>query len=94
MVTGIATSYYDSIPVLYITGNQTRNRVESYGTRQYGFQCTPVTEIVRPITKYAVMPMEPEHVIPEIEKALKIAKQGRPGPVVVDICDDLQRAQI
>ncbi len=94
LLTGIATSYYDSVPVLYITGNQTRERFNSYGTRQYGFQCTPIVDIVRPITKYAVTIMEADQVIPEFEKAIAIAKQGRQGPVLIDLPDDVQRMQI
>lgn len=94
LITGIATSYYDSISCLYITGNQTRDRIETYGTRQYGFQATPIVEICRTITKYAITVMEPERVIPELEKAIQIAKEGRPGPVLIDIPDDLQRAMV
>jgi len=94
MITGIATSYYDSIPVLYLTGNQTRDRIDSYGTRQYGFQATPIVDIVRPITKYAKTVMAANQVIPELEKAIQISKSGRYGPVLIDIPDDLQRAQI
>lgn len=94
LITGIAASYYDSIPVLYITGNQTRDRLESYGTRQYGFQATPIVEICKPITKYAVTIMYPEAVLTELAKALVIAKQPRSGPVLIDIPDDIQRCEI
>ncbi len=95
LVTPIATSYYDSVPVLYLTGQQVRSRLKGdSGVRQIGFQETPIVEIVREITKYAVMVMEPEQVIPELGKAVQIAKEGRPGPVLVDIPDDIQRAQL
>lgn len=94
LITGIAASYYDSIPVLYLTGNQTRDRLKTYGTRGYGFQATPIVDIVKPITKYAVTVMEADQVIPELQKAIDIAKSGRTGPVLLDFPDDLQRAQI
>lgn len=94
LITGVASSFYDSIPVLYITGNQTRARLESYGTRQYGFQSTPIVDIVRPITKWAKTIMEPEDVIPSLEEAIAIARTARMGPVLVDLPDDLQRAML
>lgn len=95
LITGIATSYYDSVPCLYITGQQTRDRLKgNTGVRQIGFQETPIIDIVKPITKYAVTVMDPYMLIPEIQKALKIAKEGRPGPVLIDIPDDIQRMDI
>ena len=93
LITGIASSFYDSVPVLYITGNQTRERLgEGLGVRQYGFQSTPITAIVSPVTKYAVTVMDPLEVIPSFERALRIAREGRPGPVLIDLPDDVQRA--
>lgn len=95
LITGIGTSYYDSVACLYVTGNQTRDRQKGdLQVRQIGFQETPIVEICRPITKYAITVMEPERVIPELEKAIQIAKEGRPGPVLIDIPDDLQRAMV
>lgn len=94
LVTGISASFYDSVPVIYVTGNQTRSRLgEGLGVRQFGFQATPICEIVAPITKYAVTVMDPEIVLHELEQAVRIAKSARPGPVLVDIPDDIQRAQ-
>jgi acetolactate synthase-1/2/3 large subunit len=94
LVTGIATSFYDSVPVLYLVGNQTRERMQTWGTRQYGFQATPICEVVRPITKWAVTVMSPELVVPVLEDAFRTAKTGRPGPVLVDLPDDIQRASV
>lgn len=94
LITPICSSWYDSIPVLYITGNQTRARLETYGTRGYGFQATPIVDICKPITKYAVTVMEAEKVIPTLEAAIAIAKTARMGPVLIDLPDDLQRAMI
>lgn len=94
LVTGIATSYYDSVPTLYLTGQTATYRLDPKGTRQIGFQATPIVDMVRGITKYCVTPMKAEDVVPNIECAIRIAKSGRPGPVLVDICDDLQRAEV
>ena len=94
-VTGIATSYYDSVPILYLTGNQTRARLGTgLGVRQFGFQSMPFVELVGSITKYAVIVMDERDILFELEKALWYAKEGRPGPVVVDVPDDIQRADV
>jgi acetolactate synthase-1/2/3 large subunit len=95
MVSGIATSYYDSIPVLYITGNQTRQRLGTgLGVRQFGFQSMPFIECVKGFTKYAKIIMDPMDTLYELEKAVYLAKTERPGPVVIDIPDDIQRADV
>lgn len=95
LVTGISASYYDSIPVLYITGQQSRSRMRGdSGCRQIGFQETPILEIVRSITKYAVTIMDKECLLAELQTAVTIAKQGRKGPVLVDIPDDVQREML
>lgn len=95
LITGIACSYFDSVPVLYLTGQVTTFRLKGdSGVRQMGFQETEIIEMVKPITKYAVMIRDPHKIRCELEKAIYIAKSGRPGPVLVDIPDDLQRMDI
>lgn len=95
LITAIAASYYDSIPVLYLTGNVTTKRMSGdSGVRQTGFQETPIVEIVHKITKYARTAMTPHSVIPVLTNAVMIAKAGRPGPVLVDIPDDIQRSDV
>lgn len=95
MVTGIATSYYDSVPVIFITGNQTRARLGTgLGVRQFGFQSMPFVELCKTITKYSVIVMDEKDILYELEKALWMAKEGRQGPVVVDVPDDIQRADV
>lgn len=95
LVTGIAASFYDSIPVIYITGNQTIARLgEGLGVRQFGFQATPIVPMVKDVTKYAVTVMKPEEILYELQKAVYTAKWDRPGPVLIDIPDDIQRAEI
>ena len=95
LITAIATSYYDSVPVLYLTGQVATFRMTGdSGVRQVGFQETPIVEIVKPITKWAITLMQPDAVVVTLERAVHMAKSGRPGPVLVDFPDDLQRAQI
>lgn len=95
LITGIASAYYDSVPVLFITGQVTRGRLKGdLKIRQNGFQETPIVDMVKPITKYAVMVTDPMKIRSELEKAVYLATHGRPGPVVVDIPDDLQRFDV
>lgn len=95
LVTAIAASYYDSVPVLYLTGNVTRARMSGdSGVRQTGFQETPIVEMVRAVTKKAVLAMEPGAVIPALRALIELAKAGRPGPVLLDVPDDVQRSII
>jgi acetolactate synthase-1/2/3 large subunit len=95
MITGICCAFYDSVPVLYITGQVATFRFKSKtGVRQMGFQETETVSMCKPITKYAVLVEDPSRIRYELEKATWIATHGRPGPVLVDIPDDLQRMQI
>jgi len=95
MVTGVAGAYYDSIPVIYITGQVNLSRiVRDSGVRQLGFQETATVDIYKPITKYAVLIDDSKMIRYELEKAAHIALSGRQGPVLIDIPDDIQRAEI
>lgn len=95
MITGACCAYYDSIPVVFITGQVTTFRIKrNSGVRQLGFQETDTVDIYKPITKYAVRIDEPERIRFELEKAIYLAKSGRPGPVLIDIPDDIQRSEI
>lgn len=94
LVTGIAASFYDSIPVIYLTGNQTVERMKTYGTRQYGFQSTPIVPMVKDITKWATCIQRPEETLTMLKVGIAHAKEGRPGPVLIDIPDDIQRANV
>ena len=95
MITGACCAYYDSVPVLYLTGQVATFRLKGErGIRQLGFQETDTVDMFKPITKYAVMVRDSKMIRYELEKAVHIAKSGRPGPVVVDIPDDLQREDI
>ena len=95
LITGVCCAFYDSVPVLYITGQVATFRLSgSTGVRQMGFQETAVVEMFRPITKHAAMLLNPERIRYELEKACHLARTGRPGPVLLDIPDDLQRAEV
>ncbi|MCX6224480.1 MAG: thiamine pyrophosphate-binding protein, partial [Bacteroidia bacterium] len=95
MLTGACGAYYDSVPVLYITGQVTTFRLKrDMGIRQLGFQETDVVDIFKPIVKYAVRVEETNQIQFELEKACHIATSGRPGPVLIDLPDNLQREDI
>jgi len=95
LITGICSAYYDSVPVLFLTGQVATFRAKGdTGVRQIGFQETDTVDICRSITKYAVTISDPYSIRYELQKAVAIAKSGRPGPVLVDIPDDLQRMEI
>ena len=97
LITGIACSFFDSIPSLHITGqvNQRESRaLHGAKVRQAGFQETKIVEMVRPITKYAVLITEIEHLGAELAKAYAIATSGRMGPVLIDVPMDIQQAEI
>ena len=95
LITGMCCSFYDSTPVLFLTGQvSTFRMVGNTGVRQIGFQETPIVDICKSITKSAVTISDPNMILYELEKAIYIAKSGRPGPVLIDIPDNLQRAMI
>ena len=95
MATGVCCAYYDSIPVIYITGQVASFRLKRDScVRQMGFQETDVVDIYKPITKYTMQVKDPKRIRYEMEKACHLAKSGRPGPVLIDIPDDFQREQI
>lgn len=95
LMTGIGCAYFDSTPTLYITGQvNTFESKQGRKVRQIGFQETDIVEIVKPITKYAVQITEPNEIRYILEKAIYIAKSGRPGPVLIDIPMNIQRAEI
>ena len=88
LVTGIATAYMDSIPVVAITCNVT---VPLLG--KDSFQEIDIAGVVMPITKHSFIVKNVEDLAPTIRRAFKIAKSGRPGPVLVDITKDVTAAE-
>lgn len=95
LVTGIGNCFYDSVPCLFLTGQiNSRFLRPDPSIRQIGFQETDIVSIVSPITKYAKMIMRPEDIRYELEKALFICQDRRPGPVLLDLPIDVQAAEI
>ena len=99
LITGIACSWFDSIPALHITGQV--NSYEKQGaqkgtkqTRQIGFQETDIVSITKPITKFSYQLKNPNEIRYILEKACYLAQSGRPGPVVIDIPMNFQKAEI
>jgi|TARA_B110000259_G_C14028859_1_gene405840 acetolactate synthase-1/2/3 large subunit len=94
-VTPIGNCYYDSCPVIFITGQvKTEFQRPDEQVRQIGFQETDIVGIVKPITKYAKMVINPDDIRYEVEKAYHLATSGRPGPVLLDIPMDIAKALI
>ncbi len=83
-VTGIATAFMDSIPMIVISG-----QVDSSLIGSDGFQETDMVGISRPIVKHSFMVQNPEDIPTVVKKAFYIATTGRPGPVVIDIPKDV-----
>jgi acetolactate synthase-1/2/3 large subunit len=96
IVTGLQNCYYDSTPLIAITGQVSKNLIRPKGSklRQLGFQETPMVDIARPVTKYAVTVEGPAHAAYCIETALQEATYARPGPVLLDIPLDVQKAEV
>lgn len=91
----IATMWYDSIPGLFITGNVNSQFMKPNKlVRQHGFQEHDVVDMVKGFTKYAVQIKNANQIKFELDKALFLAKQGRPGPVLIDIPMDIQKKEI
>lgn len=95
LITGMGCSFFDSIPVIFITGNvNTKEARGNSGVRQRGFQETDIVSIVKPLTKYADMVTDPANVPYTLEYAIWRAQEGRPGPVLLDIPIDVLQAEI
>lgn len=97
-VTGVIGQWLDSIPALYVSGQVKQQTIiascPELGLRQLGDQEINIVDIVRPITKYAVMVRDPLQIRYHLEKAFFLALHGRPGPVWLDIPLDVQAALI
>src|SRR3954470_13707744 len=89
LVTPIADAMMDSVPTVFITGQV---RTDLIGTD--GFQEADVTGITMPIVKHSLMIQEPREIPTAVHEAFHIARTGRPGPVLIDIPQDLSRADI
>jgi len=94
-ITGVAAAWMDSTPMMMISGQVKRSTLMgNSGVRSMGSQEVDIIPIVKPITKYAVLIMEPETIRYHLEKAIHLARNGRQGPVWVDIPQDVQAVMI
>ena len=96
-ITGVLDAWQDSTQALFISG-QVKKKETCYNTdlplRQFGVQEADIVSIVNSITKYAVMVNEPNEIAYHLEKACFLARNGRPGPVWIDIPLDVQGVTI
>ncbi len=88
LITGIATAYADSSPVIAVTG-----QVPLAMIGKDAFQETDIIGIANPCTKYSFQPRVATEIPEAVKKAFYIAESGRPGPVLVDIPKDVQQAK-
>jgi acetolactate synthase-1/2/3 large subunit len=88
-VTGIATAYMDSVPLVVLTGQVPRPLIGNDA-----FQEVDIVGITRPCTKHNYLVSKLEDLVPTIREAFHIARSGRPGPVLVDLPKDLLASQL
>ena len=94
-ITGVAGAWLDSTPCLFISGQVKRSDLMTgSGVRQMGVQEVDIVSMVKPITKYAIMVLDPTTIRYHLEKAFFLARSGRPGPVWIDIPLDVQASMI
>jgi acetolactate synthase-1/2/3 large subunit len=94
-ITGVAGGWLDSTPMLVLSGQAKRADLKgTSGVRQMGVQEVDIVSMVTPITKYAVTVMEPADIRYHLEKAIHLARTGRPGPAWLDLPLDVQGAAI
>ncbi|PHX88684.1 MAG: acetolactate synthase [Pelagibacteraceae bacterium] len=99
LITGIACSWFDSVPVIHICGQVNKFELSSSNkttkkVRQIGFQETDIVSMVKPIIKFAYQLKNSNEIKYILEKAFYIANEGRPGPVLLDIPMNLQKEKI
>ncbi len=95
LLSGVADAYYDSLPVIFLTGQLNTYEYSGIkGLRQQGFQETDIVAMAKPITKYAVQIRDAEDIVTELNKAYHIATTGRRGPVLIDLPMNIQRGEV
>jgi acetolactate synthase-1/2/3 large subunit len=94
VITPLADAYYDSTPLLLITGQVgTSDLCSGRNVRQRGFQETPTTSIVKNISKAVACPLNAEDALKNLAELFAISKKGRQGPTVLDLPVDVQRSK-
>lgn len=95
LTTGIACSFYDSIPGIYFTGQVGQFHITGKRkVRQRGFQESDIVSLLKPITKFCYQLQTPEEADYILDKAYYMSKNGRPGPVVIDLPFNIQKSLI
>lgn len=95
LITGIGSCWFDSIPCLFITGQvNTQELKGDRAIRQQGFQELDIVEVTKSLTKYAKRIDDVNDLLPALHRALSLSISGRQGPVLLDIPNDIQRAEI
>jgi acetolactate synthase-1/2/3 large subunit len=89
LVTGVATAFADSSPMVAITGQVSRGM-----TGRNAFQETDVIGVLTPVTKYTIQPLSAAEIPSAVKKSFYIAQTGRPGPVLLDIPKDVQQEEV
>ncbi|HEV3476048.1 MAG TPA: glyoxylate carboligase [Rubrobacteraceae bacterium] len=89
MITGLYTCMADSIPQICITGQAPTSVLH-----KEAFQAVDIVDIAKPVTKWAVQVKEPAQLVWTFREAFRIAQEGRPGPVLIDLPLDIQKADV
>ncbi len=94
-LTGIASAWIDSVPLLVLSGQVFLNQtISNLKIRQKGVQEIDIVSLSKPITKYSKMITSPSEVYETLEKAYYETNNGRPGPALIDIPADIQNSEI
>lgn len=95
MMTSVGSCFFDSVPCLFITGQVNTHEYKfDKPVRQIGFQETDIVAVAKPLTKYAELVVDAQKIRYHLEKAVYLAQHGRPGPALLDIPMNIQRAEI
>ncbi|HYZ01916.1 MAG TPA: biosynthetic-type acetolactate synthase large subunit [Candidatus Binatia bacterium] len=89
LVTPLTDAMMDSVPLVAVTGQVARADMG-----RQAFQEAPITDIVRPVTKQTWLVMDPDEIPQAVHDAFRVAREGRPGPVLIDVPKDVQRADL
>lgn len=94
-LTGVACAWIESTPLLVITGQVKRADIaQDPNLRQLGVQEVRIVDMAKPVTKYCIQVLDPNRIRYELEKAVYLAREGRPGPVLLDIPVDVQACRV
>ena len=96
-ITAVLSAWQDSLPVIFISGQNFKNETTTYTKkkiRTYGQQEANIIELIKPITKYSKMIVDPNKIKYELDKAIFFSKDKKKGPVWLDVPLDIQNSRI